>query len=143
MFFCNVQSLMWKRRKQHSPACCLLEEMRHSNIVVRFLHIHACCVVLETKITAKACHTTNMHDLNGNLTIQTVKRTQHSYVRHWVLDFKIVCKKVIDAYPFLRPLKRECPKFSSAWRYRGSEDKNLDFKMTPAKTSRFTKCEIL
>jgi len=38
------------------------------------------------KLTTKARHATNIHDLNGNLTIQTVKRTQNSYMRQWVLD---------------------------------------------------------
>jgi hypothetical protein len=89
---------------------CLLEETRHVDIVVTFLRIHACCVVPETKITTKACHTTNIHDLSGNLTIQTVKRTQHSYVHHGVLDFKILCKEGYRFLPFREAFKTVVPK---------------------------------
>jgi hypothetical protein len=50
-----------------------------------------------------------MHDLNGNLTIQTVKRTQHSYVHHWVLDFKILCKEGYRFLPLLEAFETGVP----------------------------------
>ena len=87
----------------------------HSDIVVKFLHIRS-CVMQETKITTKTCHTTNVRDLGSNLSANSeLFGRNERCIRMCSTKFLDRMIHLIEGSIFLRlsrPLKQECPKFS-------------------------------
>jgi hypothetical protein len=105
---CCVELHFCVRRELHSQACSLSEEARHIDVVVKFLAVHSCYVIPETKIATKTYHTTNIHELDFNLPLSG----NVAVVGAALFYFKLQWKEGNIFSQFLKPLTQACTTLS-------------------------------